>query len=72
MEMPSLIFFGLLLIPLIVFIVWIIKQDKKRNYLGLLFLILGAIVAVYTVIKLDENFMKQARDPNIPKASSFK
>ncbi len=72
MQTTSMIFFGMLLIPLIVFLIWVIKQDKKRNYLGLFFLLLGAIIAIYTVIKLDENFMKQARDPNIPKSSSFR
>lgn len=72
MQATSMIFFGMLLIPLIIFLFWVIKQDKKRNYLGLLLLLIGAIIAIYTVIKLDENFMKQARDPNIPKGSSFR
>jgi len=71
MEANSFIFFGLLLIPLIIFLVWVIKQDKKKNYLGLFFLVLGIIIAAYTIIRLDSSFMKE----NVqvaPKASSFK
>lgn len=71
MVANSYIFFGLLLIPLIVFLAWVIKQDKKRNYLGLLFLLLGVAVAAYTIVKLDKKYT----EPNsqaVPKASSFR
>jgi len=71
MAANSYIFFGLLLIPLIIFLVWVIKQDKKRNYLGLFFLILGIVIAAYTIIRLDKKYI----EPNnqiAPKASSFK
>ncbi|RZK59905.1 MAG: hypothetical protein EOO91_03525 [Pedobacter sp.] len=53
MGANSFIFFGLLLIPLIIFLVWMIKQDKKRNYLGLVLLVVGIIIATYTIITLD-------------------
>lgn len=71
MGASSFIFFGLLLIPLVVFLVWIIKQDKKRNYLGLIFLLLGIFIAAYTIIKLDSSFLKE-KTQVAPKPSSFR
>lgn len=71
MGTMSYIFFGLMLIPLIIFLVWMIKQDKKRNYLGLFFLLFGVVIALYTIIKLDKNFMEK-NGQVAPKASSFK
>ncbi|TKC07918.1 hypothetical protein FA048_12185 [Pedobacter polaris] len=73
MGANSFIFFGLLLIPLIVFLVWMIKQDKKRNYLGLVLLVVGIIIATYTIITLDKKFMQKSNDSHAaPKSSSFK
>ena len=71
MGANSFIFFGMLLIPLIVFLIWLIKQDKKRNYVGLVLLVIGIVIAAYTIIKLDSNFMADNTQA-APKASSFK
>ncbi|WP_379084547.1 hypothetical protein [Pedobacter sp. UC225_65] len=50
-----------------------IKQDKKKNYLGLFFLILGVLIATYTIIRLDKDFMEKNTKPvDTPKSSSFK
>lgn len=73
MGANSFIFFGLLLIPLIIFLVWMIKQDKKKNYLGLVLLVAGIVIATYTIITLDKKFMKKANAGNAaPKSSSFR
>ena len=73
MQATSFIFFGLLLIPLIVFLIWLIRQDKKRNYLGLGLLVVGVIIAVYTIVRLDSAFVKEKMQPQAaPKASSFR
>ncbi|KQC02787.1 hypothetical protein [Pedobacter sp. Hv1] len=73
MGTMSYIFFGLMLIPAIIFLVWMIKQDKKKNYLGLFFLILGVLIATYTIIRLDKDFMeKNAKAADAPKSSSFR
>lgn len=73
MGTMSYVFLGLMLIPLLVFLIWVIKQDKKKNYLGLFFLVLGAIIATYTIIRLDKNFMeKNAKPVEAPKSSSFR
>ncbi len=67
----SFVFFGLMLIPLIIFLIWIIKQDKKRNYIGLLLLVVGVIIATYTIITLDRGFMENNTQA-APKSSSFR
>ena len=73
MGTMSYIFFGLMLIPLVIFLIWMIKQDKKKNYLGLFFLILGVLIATYTIIRLDKDFMEKNTKPvEAPKSSSFK
>ena len=58
MNIISIVFFGLMLVPLIVFLVWIIKKDKNRNYIGLSVLVFMAIVAIYAIVKFDSNFVK--------------
>ena len=58
MSVMSFVFFGLMLIPLIVFLVWIIKKDRNRNYLGLAVLVFMAVVAIYAIVKFDNNFLK--------------
>lgn len=71
MGTMSYIFFGLMLIPLVIFLIWVIKQDNKRNYLGLFFLLFGIVIAIYTIIKLDSKFM-QTNTQAVPKSSSFR
>ena len=71
MAATSYIFFGLLLLPLIIFMVWVIKQDKKKSYIGLLLLIVGMIIAAYSIIKLDKKYT-QPESQQAPKASSFR
>ncbi|MGV3545739.1 MAG: hypothetical protein ACO1N4_01670 [Pedobacter sp.] len=72
MQSNSFIFFGLLAIPLIVFLIWVIKQDKKKNYLGLVLLIIGAVIAAYTIVRLDSSFVKEKIPAAAPKPSSFR
>lgn len=59
MSTMSLMFFGLMFTPLIVFLFWLIKKDKKRDYIGLLVLILMAILAIVTIVKFDSKFMEE-------------
>ncbi len=71
MAATSYIFFGLLLLPLIIFLVWVIKQDKKKSYVGLLLLVAGMIIAAYSIIKLDKKYT-EPNGQQVPKASSFR
>ena len=76
MGANSFIFFGLLLVPLIIFLVWMIKQDKKRNYIGLFLLVAGIVIATYTIIVLDKKYLNPEKltpaNEVSPKSSSFK
>lgn len=54
MSYPSLIFWGIFVVPLVVFLIWLMRQDKKKGVTGLIvlaILVIGAIV--YTIIKKD-------------------
>lgn len=54
MSIPSLIFWAIFVLPLVAFLVWIMRQDKKKGITGLIVLaviVIGAIV--YTIIKKD-------------------
>lgn len=71
MAATSLIFFGVLLLPLILFLIWLFKQDKKRSYIGIFLLVAGMIIAAYSIIKLDRKFT-EPQGQVTPKASSFR
>ena len=73
MQATSIIFFGLMLIPLLAFLIWVIKQDKRKNYVGLGLLIVGVFIAVYTIVRLDASFVKEKMPAKaVPKSSSFR
>lgn len=57
MNSMSFLFFGLMLVPLIIFLIYLIKQDKKRNYIGLAILVIAIFVAAYVIINVDAKFM---------------
>lgn len=59
MSSTSLLFFGLMLIPFVLFIIWLIKQDKKKNYIGLAVLVAAIIMAIVVAIIIDAKFMQQ-------------
>jgi uncharacterized membrane protein YqjE len=58
MSTMSILFFGLMLIPLVLFLIWLIRKDKKKNYVGLIVLVLMAILAIISIVKFDANFME--------------
>jgi uncharacterized membrane protein YozB (DUF420 family) len=57
MNSMSFTFFGLMLVPLIIFLIWLIKQDKHKNYIGLAILVIAIFVAAYVIITVDAKFM---------------
>ncbi|MEJ2881235.1 hypothetical protein [Pedobacter sp. GR22-6] len=73
MTTMSFVFFGLMLIPLVIFLVWIIRKDKNKNYLGLVILVVMAIVALVTIVKFDAKFLQsQTGVPNNAAAPSYR
>ena len=53
----SFLFFGLMLIPFVLFLIWLVKQDKRKNYIGLAVLVIAILIAAYVAISVDVKFM---------------
>jgi hypothetical protein len=51
MSAPSLIFYGIFVLPLIVFLVWLLKQDKRKGWIGLIALAVTLIAAILWMYK---------------------
>jgi hypothetical protein len=50
MSIPSLIFWAIFVLPLVAFLVWIMRQDKRKGATGLVVLaiiVIGGIVYMY-------------------------
>lgn len=65
MNAASYIFFGLLLIPLVVFLGWLLKKDNERSYIGIVVLIAMALIALFAIIKYDSKFMETGEGSRI-------
>jgi uncharacterized RDD family membrane protein YckC len=61
MTGPNLIFWVIFVIPLVAFLVWLMRQDKRKGKIGLIVLAVIVISAVvYTIVKKDGK-----QDPNV-------
>jgi len=58
MTTMSFVFFGLMLIPLIVFLVWVIRKDRHKNYIGLIVLAIMTVITAYIIVTFDKKFME--------------
>jgi prepilin signal peptidase PulO-like enzyme (type II secretory pathway) len=58
MNSMSFFFIGLIIIPFTVFIIWLLRQDKKKNYLGLAVLMAAILAAIFVAIYVDAKYMK--------------
>jgi hypothetical protein len=50
MSIPSFIFYAVFLIPLVIFFVWLMRQDKRKGKTGLFVLaimVIGGILYMY-------------------------
>lgn len=50
MNVPSLIFWAIFVLPLVVFLIWLMRQDKRNGRAGLIILaiiVIGGIVYMY-------------------------
>lgn len=50
MSVPSLIFWVVFIIPLVAFLIWLMRQDKRKGVTGLVILaiiVIGGIVYMY-------------------------
>jgi cytochrome c1 len=49
-NIPSLIFWSVFVLPLVAFLIWLMRQDKRKGKTGLIILaitVIGAIVWMY-------------------------
>jgi amino acid permease len=54
MNIPSLIFWAVFVLPLVAFLVWLMRQDKRKGVTGLVVLaiiVIGGIVYMYLQTK---------------------
>ncbi len=58
MNSMSLFFIMVIVIPFIAFIIWLLRQDKRKNYLGIVVLMAAIIAAVFVAFWVDAKFMK--------------
>jgi hypothetical protein len=50
MNIPSLIFWAIFVLPLVAFLIWLMRQDKRKGSIGLIVLaitVIGGIVYMY-------------------------
>ncbi len=71
MGTASYIFFGIMLIPLVVFMAWIINKDKKRNFMALFVLVAMAVIALIAIIKYDRKFMETGEGSRLKSKSQM-
>ncbi|GAA4339293.1 hypothetical protein GCM10023149_49900 [Mucilaginibacter gynuensis] len=46
MNGPSMIFWAIFVLPLVAFLVWLMRQDKRKGKTGLVVLIILVVVAI--------------------------
>lgn len=61
MGLPSLMFFLIFAIPLIVFLIWVMKKDKKKGLFGIVIVILLVIFAVASSLKASKLELDRAK-----------
>ena len=50
MNIPSLIFYAVFVVPLVIFLIWLMRQDKRKGITGLVVLavmVIGGIIYMY-------------------------
>jgi hypothetical protein len=50
MNFPSLIFWAIFVLPLVAFLIWLMRQDKRNGRMGLIILaitVIGGIIYMY-------------------------
>jgi len=50
MNIPSLIFYAVFVVPLVIFLIWLMRQDKRKGKIGLIVLaimVVGGIAYMY-------------------------
>ena len=51
MSAPSIIFYAIFVIPLLAFLIWLLKQDKRKGWIGLIALAVTVVGALLWMAK---------------------
>lgn len=54
MSVPSIIFFLIFLVPLVGFLIWLMKEDKRKGKIGLMvlgFMVIAGIMFMYIMTR---------------------
>ena len=51
MSAASLIFWGIFVLPLLGFLIWVLRQDKRKGWIGLVALAVTVIAAILWMYK---------------------
>jgi len=54
MSVPSIIFFLIFLVPLVGFLIWLMKEDKRKGKIGLMvlgFMVIAGIMFMYLMTR---------------------
>jgi len=46
MSAPSLIFWAIFVLPLVIFLIWLMRQDKRKGAVGLIVLAITVIAGI--------------------------
>lgn len=55
MGTPSLIFFGIFAFPLIAFLIWLMRKDKKKGIFGILVVVILVVFAIAVSLKASKS-----------------
>jgi len=55
MGAPSFIFFGIFALPLIIFLFWVMRKDKKKGLFGIVVVIILVIFAIAASLKASKS-----------------
>ncbi|MGK9119996.1 MULTISPECIES: archaellin/type IV pilin N-terminal domain-containing protein [Sphingobacteriaceae] len=55
MGAPSLFFFGIFAIPLIAFLIWLMRKDKRKGIFGIIVLIILVVFAIAASLKASKS-----------------
>ncbi len=52
---PNIIFFGIFLLPLVVFLVWLMRQDKRKGTAGIILVAILVVLGItYTYLTREQ------------------
>lgn len=61
MGIPSLIFFLIFAVPLIIFLLWVMKKDKQKGLFGIIIVVILVIMAVASSMKASKVELNRAK-----------